>query len=224
MKDRYYYIDLLKKKLDWRISPISKTFYKSKFDWRFEFYFNYIKYIDKNWQDLKNFCDSNLIEYKTRIERSNAFFTKDLQAVEYIINNSDLCAALGSVEYTSDAYRTAFSLKDEISTDIRFVSKVPDHPYLIILGQLGWKDDENKRVVSEYLIANRNNFAFKGYSAITIERVAEAYKQGITSRFLYDGFQFYAKDFDDIMMLHLVAPGKIVKVIKLMEKRKVNES
>ena len=228
MKDRYYYINILKEKLDWRISPISKTFYKPKFDWRFEFHFNdnqydghqYFTHRNSDWLALKDFCDANSIKYKTRIERSCAFFTKDIQAVEYIVNNDNLLKAISSVEYTSDAYKTAFTNKDEISTDIKLVAKVPEHPYLVILGQLGWKDNPTRRSLSEYLVANKNNFIFKGYYAITIER----YKQGTASGLLYDGFQFYVKDFDDIMMLHLVAPGKIVKVIKLMEKGKINES
>jgi hypothetical protein len=35
-----------------------------------------------------------------------------------------------------------------------------------------------------------------------------------------DGFNFFAKSTDDILLLHLMAPGKIRKIVKLMEKQK----
>lgn len=230
MTDRYYYINLLEKRLGRRCGSILKTFFQTKFDWRFEFRFENSRRNwrpnreNSNWLALKEFCDSNAIEYKTRIEFSNIFFTKDLQAVEYIIKNDNLFKYLNKVEYTSDVYHNSFISKDEISTDVRLVGKVPEHSYLVILGQLGWKDNPIRRTLSQYLITNKNNFIFKGYYAITIERMLAATEQGSSPGPLYDGFQFYARDTDDIMMLHLVAPGKIVKVIKLIEKRKANES
>lgn len=228
MKDRYYYINKFEEKFCTGCKSIAKTFYRQKFDWRFEFYFlgpNFISiHQNSSWLALKEFCDTNAIEYKTRIERSSAFFTKDLRAVDYILNNNDLCHTLGTVEYTSDAYNAAFDTKDQISTDVKLVSKVPDYPYLVSLGKMGWNDSPARLALTQYLVANSSSFVFKGYYADSIERMSKHVKKGIAHGMIYDGFQFYAKDFDDIMMLHLVAPGKVVKVVKLVEKRKLNES
>jgi hypothetical protein len=59
---------------------------------------------------------------------------------------------------------------------------------------------------------------------VLIDRWASA-KKTLTNQWgqyqgISNGFKMYAKHPEDIMMLHMIAPGKIGKIIKLMEKNK----
>jgi hypothetical protein len=75
----------------------------------------------------------------------------------------------------------------------------------------------------EYLIVNRHEYFFKGYERDMLERMVAAQKNNSNPRNYYNGgmmngFRFWAKNTDDILMFHMMAPGKIVKIVKLMEK------
>jgi hypothetical protein len=100
-------------------------------------------------------------------------------------------------------------------TDIKFVSHLQtDFIYQVYLGGLEWKDP-CKEAITTYLCNNFNEFSFRGYYKEIIQRASRKWGHYES---VYDGFNFFAKSTEDILMLHMIAPGKIRKIVKIMEK------
>ena len=81
---------------------------------------------------------------------------------------------------------------------------------------MGWYKNSDIRIaLTKYLVDNNELFEARGYHNEILKRFRSQYLHANST--VYDGFVFYAADPDDILTLHLLAPGKIRKVIKLVK-------
>ena len=212
----------------WRIRCVDQTWYKQKFEWKIEFNFSTHpedrRYsVDNRWIQILRECEDLKFEFRKRREVWTSIYTSDAGLLEHIISREEYRTAIVSLEYTNNSYleKRGSQTQLEAITDIKFVKTVPEHCYHIFLGNFQWREDHIKRPLTEYLVANSNEFLFKGYYQELITRCRKnpddlnhyGNYQGV-----YDGFNFFAKSTDDILLLHMIAPSKIKKIIKLMER------
>jgi hypothetical protein len=178
--------------------------------------------VDHRWTDLIQECERNLWSYRRRREVWGNFYTSDLDFLEHIVSNEKYSIALVSVEYTDDRYISELSNQINLDaiTDIKFVKIVPEYCYQVFLGNFEWGNDPIRRPLTDYLATNSDEFLFKGYYQELIHRFKNGLAEDHYGRYsgVYDGFNFYAKSTDDILMLHMIAPSKIKKIVKLMER------
>lgn len=216
----------------YQMRQVDQTWYKPKFEWKIEFNFsrqdaNYSHYrhsSDHRWVDLLEDCHNNEWIFRKRREVWCNIYTTDSRLLDHILTEEKYSGAIVSVEYTSDMYLSELTEQvcGDAVTDIKFVKTVPEHRYQVYLGNFDWHDP-TKITLTEYLTTNRDVYLFKGWFQEIIVRfgsiqpVTNASGHHIT---IGDGFNFFAKSTDDILLLHLMAPGKIRKIVKLMEKQK----
>lgn len=227
MKDKTYYIDQFTS-LSKPVKPFYGRWYNGKFEWRIAFHFK--SKLDtcntqQHWTELRKYCKSNNLDFRPRSEfYTQTIFTKDPRVLDYIIQNENYHSKISFIQYTADEYFSEFSKKDDISTDVKFVKDLPDYPYQVVIGNLGWKDHQSiKQALVSFLVKNRELYFFKNSNFNLIEKWETELKKKVQPNHyfgLFDGFNFFAKDFDDIMMLHYIAAGKIKKVFKLVKKEK----
>jgi hypothetical protein len=212
----------------WRIRCVDQTWYTQKFEWKIEFNFStnpeHRRYgVDHRWVQILRECEVLNFEFRKRREVWASIYTSDAGLLEHIISREEYRTAIISLEYTNSSYLEQRSSQTQLEaiTDIKFVKTVPEHCYHIFLGKGQWREDHIKRSLTEYLVANSNEFLFKGYCQDLITRCRKnpddlnrySNYQGV-----YDSFNFFAKSTDDILLLHMIAPGKIKKIVKLMER------
>ena len=212
----------------WRIRCVDQTWYKQRFEWKIEFNFNSDpdrrRYgVDHRWVQILRECEDLKFEFRKRREVWTSIYTSDADLLEHIISREEYRTAIVSLEYTNNSYLEERGSQTQLEaiTDIKFVKHVPEHCYQIYLGNFQWREDHIKRLLTEYLVANSSDFLFKGYYQELITRCKKnpddlnryGNYQGV-----YDGFNFFAKSTDDILLLHMIAPSKIKKIVKLMER------
>ena len=221
IKDKNYYIQKFNSLglSDFRIQKSERTWYKERFQWKITFDFSDktrgSRYLTPNWQLLLDLFKSNNIDYRRRREYSQNIFTSDPAALDIILDNAAFTDAILYIEYASDFYlqELAAVLSTDTVTDIKFKNEVSEFRYHIFLGGFLW-NDTSRFILSNWLAANRELFHFRRVYEEIIDRV-----KSNSNTPVYDGFNFYAKTPDDILMLHLIAPGKIKKIVKFMEKK-----
>jgi hypothetical protein len=172
--------------------------------------------LEAGWDKIINFCVENKIKHRHRKEGEQVIFTSDLAFLDFIISEG-LHKEICYLEYTSEKYETALSNVDMISTGVKLVKKDTKFCYQVTLGHMGWyKNSEIRIALTKYLVDNSELFEARGYHNEILKRF-RAQRKEIHISTVYDGFVFYAADPDDILTLHLLAPGKIRKVIKLVK-------
>jgi hypothetical protein len=217
---------------EWRTRRVDKAWYKQKFEWRLEFNFSAggedARHwsLDHRWRQLLEECEANGWNFRRRREIFCTIFTSDHALLDHVLSRDEYTSGIVSLEYTSDSYLTELTnqICGDAITDIKFVSHVPHHRYQVYLGGFDWKDPVTQPV-TEYLVDNKEEFIFKGYYQEIINRIDKAKTRERVDQWgryqgVYDGFNFFAKSTDDILMLHMIAPGKIRKIVKLMERKK----
>ena len=215
----------------WRIYQSDQTWYNQRFEWKFEFNFSNSgelhgrHSVDNRWIQLLRECEILNFEFRKRREIWTSIYTSDIGFIEHILNKEEYRTAIVSLSYTNDTYLKERSIQTQLEaiTDIKFVKHAQKHCYQVYLGNFEWKEDQIKMSLTEYLAANSNEFIFKGYYQEVINRCKS--KNNINNNYgrsqgVYDGFNFFAKSTDDILLLHMIAPGKIRKIIKIMERTK----
>lgn len=213
----------------YQFTKVDKVWYKPKFEWRIEFNFSRQDSIgrhsiDNRWQTLLRECELNLWEFRRRREVWCNIYTSEIDLLEHLLTNEKYRTAIVGVEYTNEQYMNELDNQINLDsiTDIKFVKHVPEYRYQVFLGGFEWGNDSVKRPLTEYLVTNRDEFLFKGYYQEIIHRCKNNNLVDNFGRYsgVYDGFNFYAKSTDDILMLHMIAPSKIKKIVKLMERVK----
>jgi len=163
-------------------------------------------------------------KFRHRSESYNVVFTSDHELLTAVLDYPGWLDNLKEFAYADDQYLSEFSNHvgiDAIS-DIRFVKKQPEYCYEITLGNFDWRRvDPLRQNITSYLAINRSDFLFKGRELEIIvdalpRRQSTAHRSNAS---VYHGFRFYAKSADDIIMLHMMAPGKVIRIVKLMEKK-----
>ena len=212
--------------MDWRCRSADKSWYKPKFEWRIEFDFSAGSDarhwpIDHRWVQFLTVCEEKGWQYRKRREIFQCIYTNELELLDLVLNSEEYRTGINEIEYSSDTYLSELTnaVCGDAVTDIKFVSHLQtDFVYQVYLGGIEWKDP-CKEAITSYLCNNRNEFSFRGYYAEIIHRASlRRPNQWGHYESVYDGFNFFAKSTDDILMLHMIAPGKIRKIVKIMEK------
>lgn len=207
-----HYIEQFKS-LNINCVPISKFWYKSKLMYRLEFSISNWK--DEDWEGLLKHLKKNNIFFKKRVEHTGALFTNDETALDFILSDDVLRKKLVRFEYTDLAYIAALSRLNEadIANDVKFVKHVPDMDHVLIIGNFRWEEKELFQTVTKYILSNKQSFSYEEYTKDRIKS-GNAYWQNFT---------IYTNNLDEVMMLHIMAPGKVIKVIKLINKEEKHE-
>lgn len=231
MKDKQQYIDKFASKMPtWRIREADKAWYKERFQWRLVFDFRGQSRnwgYTSEWGAMLHVFHEKGFKFRRRAEYFCSIFTSESELLDLVLANTDWVTRICELEYAGETYLNRFNdlVGVDAVTDIKFVKRMPAHPYQITFDRFDWHADNHMREgLTEYLITNRSDFVFKGYEQVLIDRWASA-KKTLTNQWgqyqgISNGFKMYAKHPEDIMMLHMIAPGKIGKIIKLMEKNK----
>lgn len=232
MKDKQYYRNQFREILNKPCLEYHGKWYNGDYEWRLVFDFRkeknrYLGSLENGWSEILHFCKMNDVKFRRRREAAQVIFTSDLIVLDYILENPNIREKLLYIEFTSDSYTKELENLDQLSTDVKIVRSVPKFRYQITLGGFGWNKKLDTRIaLTEYILNNKELFDVRGYSAQVLDRARKTkgqYSQYGTT--VFDGFQFYAADLDDIMTLHILAPGNIKKVTKLVAKgSKHNES
>jgi len=212
----------------WRIRRVDQTWYKQRFEWKIEFNFNSDperrRYgVDHRWVQILRECEILNFEFRKRREVWTSIYTSDAGLLEHILARDEYRTAIVSLKYTNNSYLEERSTQTQLEsiTDIKFVKHVPEHCYQVYLGNFDWRDP-HQLTLSEYLANNKDVYLFKGWFQEIINRfgttnpVSNNYSGHVIT--IGDGFNFFAKSTDDILMVHMIAPGKVRKIVKLMEK------
>ena len=212
----------------WRIRCVDQTWYKQRFEWKIEFNFStadksYGRYmVDHRWVQILRECEMLNFEFRKRREVWTTLYTSDEKLINHIMAREEYYSAIVSLEYSNEKYLDERSTQTglESITDIKFVKHVPEYRYQVFLGHFDW-NDLSKEPLTRYLVTNKDDFEFRGYYQEVVTRFntrspAKDHYGRVMG--VYDGFNFFAKSTDDILMLHMIAPGKIKKIVKLMEK------
>ena len=215
----------------YQMRQVDQTWYKPKFEWKIEFNFSRqdeIKYgrymVDHRWRELLEEFEKNEYIFRKRREVWCNIYTTDLNLLDYVLAEEKYSSAIVSVEYSSDMYLSELTEQvfGDAVTDIKFVKTVPEHRYQVYLGNFEWRDT-SRITLTEYLSNNKEVYHFKGWFQEIINRFGsyQAVRNASGHQiFVQDGFNFFAKSTDDILMVHMIAPGKVRKIVKLMEKVK----
>ena len=216
--------------MKWRCRSADKAWYKQKFEWRIEFNFSEEKrkWPDNRWLDFLNVCQMNSWVFHRRHEIFCNIYTSELSLLDFILENKEYLDGINYIEFTSDNYLSELTTAvcGEAVTDIKFVSHLQtEFRYQVFLGGFEWKETATKEAITTYLATNYNEFLFKGHHQEIINRVKQNKNEPIPNQwghyqYVYDGFNFFSKSTDDILMLHMIAPGKIRKIVKIMERTK----
>jgi hypothetical protein len=222
-----YYIDQFKSLLKpCNIYSQNKTWYRPRFQYRISFNFS-----DKNfrtsryaadWNNFLWYCSDNDWKYRHRTETYNVLFTSETALLDAVLVNPDYRIKVTEFMYADVNYINEFSNHKGIDaiTDIKFVKHAPEHCYQITLSNFEWrKDDITKSIIAEYLFTNRSNFVFKGIARNLIEDKARGGRLTARGISIFNGFKFYSKSTDDIVMIHIMAPGKVTNIVKMMERK-----
>ena len=213
----------------YQMRQVDQTWYKPKFEWKIEFNFShedrkYRSYADHRWVDLLEDCHNNEWIFRKRREVWCNIYTTDTRLLDHVLTEEKYSGAIVGIEYTSDMYLSELTEQvcGDAVTDIKFVKTVPDHRYQVYLGNFDWRDP-HQLTLTEYLSNNKDVYLFKGWFQEIINRFGTAnpvanYSGHVIT--IADGFNFFAKSTDDILMVHMIAPGKVRKIVKLMEKQK----
>ena len=213
----------------YQMRQVDQTWYKPKFEWKIEFNFShedrkYRSYADHRWVDLLEDCHNNEWIFRKRREVWCNIYTTDTRLLDHVLTEEKYSGAIVGIEYTSDMYLSELTEQvcGDAVTDIKFVKTVPDHRYQVYLGNFDWRDP-HQLTLTEYLSNNKDVYLFKGWFQEIINRFGS--KNPVINYsghqiVVNDGFNFFAKSTDDILMVHMIAPGKVRKIVKLMEKQK----
>jgi hypothetical protein len=219
LQDKQYYIKKFKNIFTYKVYAHNGAWYAPKYEWRICFD---VFREDRNrrsatleWAPLIMEMRDNDFKFKTRLERAQNLYTSDVRLLEFLINKIEYHKKICSISYSSEIYLSEYNKKDEISTDVKLVKRVPSHSYIVEIGGLYKAGRQCALNLTSYILSNKNNFYFTGYYKEIIDRMAHS-----PVRPIWDGFTFYVKEYDDVMMLHLVAPGHIKKVTQLVSKGK----
>jgi hypothetical protein len=175
--------------------------------------------------DFRKFLTDNDWKFRHRTEGYNVIFTSETAILDAILANKEWADALTEFIYTDQLYVNEFANHKGIDaiTDIKFVKRVPEHCYQVTFGNFEWRKEDELRVnLTEYLATNKDSFVFKGNE----KEIIEAKSKGKTSTYygsracVFHGFRFYAKNPDDIIVIHMLAPGKVTHIVKLMERNR----
>ena len=225
LQNKQYYIDEFKNKLTFNIYSQDRTWYKDRFQYRVSFVFGDNKRrassSNGDWRAMLYHFIEKGWKFRCRTEGYHVLFTSQTEILDAILANPDWLGKIVEFGYSNTRYLTEFANYKGIDaiTDIKFLKRVPEHCYQVTLGNFNWRVDDNIRLtVTQYLATNQSDFIFKGSE----KRLIEDSVKHNSSRLIYGGFRFYAKNTDDIIMIHMMAPGKVVEIIKIME-RKVEE-
>lgn len=231
LQNKQFYINEFKSKLKpWRVRNADKAWYRPRFEWRLAFNFNESQYdfrYSHKWRELLQLCEASQWHFRRRAEGYCTIFTSEPAFLDLILSSEEWMKFLAEVEYSDDSYLQEFTNNAGIDavTDIKFVARLPEHFYQVTLGNFQWRDDDELKLsILEYLIANRQEYIVKGYERDMMERLIRTKKSNANLGNYYNsgmmnGFKFWAKNTDDILMFHMMAPGKIIKIVKLMEKK-----
>jgi hypothetical protein len=213
----------------WRIRCVDQTWYKQKFEWKFEFNFNpepdRRRYgVDHRWVQILRDCEMNNIGFRRRREVWCNIYSSDTAFVDLVLYKEEYSSAIVMLEYTNDKYIAEKQNQTSLEsiTDIKFVKQLPEYCYQVFLGNFDW-NDPIKEDLTRYLAVNKDDFQFRNWYKEVVGRfntkdpARDNYGRVVG---VYDGFNFFAKSTDDILLLHMIAPGKIKKIVKLMEKQK----
>jgi hypothetical protein len=232
LQNKQYYINEFKSRVKpWRFGTADKAWYRPRYEWRLVFDFNEA---DRHWayspvwrQMLETF-EAGSWNFRRRAEYTCTIFTSEPALLDAVLSNDQWMNCLTEVQYSDDSYLKAFTTNAGIDavSDIKFVARVPEHQYQVTLGNFEWRGEEDlKFSIAEYLLNNQHEYVFKGHEADLVKRMNDMVRRYSTNLRnghinVMNGFKFWAKNTDDILMFHMMAPGKIIKIIKLMEKNR----
>ena len=233
MHNNQYYIDQFKSLVKpWNYRVANRTWYRPRYHWRIAFDFadhenRRPSFLSPNWRSMIDLFSKNGWNYRFRSEMLSAVFTNETALLDCILSTAEYRDKLQEVEYAGVNYLNEFEKYNGIDaiTDVKFVKRKPEHCYLVQFDKFEWrKDDPVKQAITEYILANQTEYHFTGYDRTVINRLSGLSPTSTyyPQQSIHNGFRLYAKSPDDIIMLHMIAPGKITKIIKLMEKKVEN--
>lgn len=220
--------------MDKRCHSLDTRWYKGTCEWRIAFDFRINNQfpswgvISPDWRLLQSHFDSQNWKFRKRNDILQAIFTSDHNLLDYILSATELHNNIVEVQYTSNIYQeTLDQLGVHVATDIKFVKNPTEWCYQVTLGPFDYRlGDHDVRVSLGNYLATHFETAFeaKGYYREILVRIRDEIKgkKPLISDYrpkIFDGFSFFAKDVDDIMTLIYMAPNKIKKVVKLIEKK-----
>lgn len=220
------YLDKFKQKKK-RCFHRDRCWYKEKFQWRLEFNFRVYKPLDnsqkvinenerlrRSWLNLLKTLNTQGFGYRKRFEWYQNIYTNDTRLLDFILDNKEYLDKLVTVEAASELYLEEVSKLDPtIATDIKFVKSLSEFSLMVKVGGFNWHDD-SRTTIADYIRANAEVFQLPDHLVERFHR----------DKNVWDGFYFYVRTVDDIMMLHLMAPQRIKKVTLLKLREKNNEN
>ena len=195
------------------LRPVQKYWYKDRFEWRLSFWFSTDQKRSSRrsveWVNLLNHLREEGYRYRFRSESYNCLFVNNTEILDFILN-SNYVNYLIDIEYTDDDYIKILSSQKSLEniTNIKFVKKITKYRYKIKFDYFDYRTDYDTRdSLTRYIKENISLFDVQGRN-----------RNSLAYRTIGNGFEMYTKSLDDIMVLHMIAPGKIASIVKLMEK------
>lgn len=228
LQNKQHYIDSFKKILpqNRRVRSVERTWYKSRYHWRLAFNFkndHRVSWASREWREMLEIFDHYNWQFRHRAEVNGAIFTNESALLDAVLAESKWADALVEVEYTDENYLSEFKHHADIDavTDIKFTKRPTEFIYKVTLGNFAWRTDQELRErLGEYLAANEKEYLFRGFEKDTIDNIKnkKKYNHYGNKPAVFDGFTFYARNADDILMIHIMAANKVTKIIKYVEK------
>lgn len=198
-----------------------KRWYNQRFEWRLEFKcprgltsapgINW-----QTWKHLISLIEELKIDFRYRSERTRCLFVNDLKALDVVLDDQHFLSNLVRVEYSDDMYLSELSkLGISIVNDVKFVKNIPTLKFKIVLGNFNRNDSSIREELGSYIIKNSDVFHVSGVDFDLLNRRRSK---------VWTNFSCLTNTIDDIVILHMIAPGKIKKVFELLHKNKEETS
>jgi hypothetical protein len=209
----------------WHINTENKLWY-GKYHFRVE-----IEVPKTNWSirkiiqnDFKNLDPHCRLRQETYLR----FFTNSTTALDAILGDSSLLAAVKGFTTSNDQYITAIKNLDNIAVDVKLVSEIkynPLIPYQVDFetywgwvggGQGSSKQSQRQNLLELYEFVNNNKDDLSvGYE---LNRWCTRTATGFETGYYYGAVRVYCRSGDNIPLLYMLFQDGIKKVYKLVKK------
>jgi hypothetical protein len=135
-------------------------------------------------------------------------YTNDVRILEWFEQSSDRCQLITDLTWTCPVWKDEVSKLPDMATNVKLVRKRPlgELTYRITFSNI-WRNDPMLQLIYDFVKGNGTTFR-------TTHRWEHAVRRGS----LYGNEYITTDDLDSALMLHLIAPGKITNITKVMER------
>jgi len=200
--------------------------------WYGKYHFRVELAIPRDWdirENMRNVLKKFDPDCRLRKETYLRFFTNSTAALDAILDDPSLLAAVKGFTTSNDQYITAIKNLDNIAVDVKLVSDIkynPDIPYQVDFETYwGWqtvgvsnrKSQRDNLLELHKFVTDNSDDLFMPYE---LNRWCVRTSTGLETGYYYGSVRVFCRSADNIPLLYMLFQDGINKVYKLVKKEK----